>query len=185
MSKMNLKKMTMAFSAIADPMPEVTQTPVKAPSKANVVSQKIAELKARVKAAGVPETSPKVIAVKEPKVTKTKPVKVAKVKAVKAPKVVVEGDEKTFTVAGTSVRKGEMKMRFANDLVTRVKILEKDKHTEINLVELPTAMTKPEIIAYFSQHPELSVNGVALDNKKVAMTSRSKKQAVTENPAEV
>jgi len=199
---MNLKKMTMAFAAIADPMPEVVaQTPVvKAPSKANIVSQKLAELKAKVKAAGVPETVtdvkvPKVKAVKEVKVKavkvpKVKAVKEVKVKAVKvpkvkAPKVVTDTDERTFTVAGSSVRKGEMKMRFANDLVSRVKILEKDKHTDINLVELPNPMTKAEIVAYFTNHPELGINGVALDNKNVAMAARSKKQAVAEAPAVV
>ena len=183
---MNLKKMTMAFAAIADPMPEVVaQTPVvKAPSKANIVSQKLAELKAKVKAAGVPET---VTDVKVPKVKAVKEVKVKAVKVpkVKAPKVVTDTDERTFTVAGSSVRKGEMKMRFANDLVSRVKILEKDKHTDINLVELPNPMTKAEIVAYFTNHPELGINGVALDNKNVAMAARSKKQAVAEAPAVV
>ena len=52
-----------------------------------------------------------------------------------------------FKVSGVSKYKGEVKVRFANDM-TRVKILDKNGHTEINLVELPTAMDKPEIVKY-------------------------------------
>lgn len=54
----------------------------------------------------------------------------------------------TFKVAGTSkLPTGETKVRFANDM-TRVKVLLKGGHTDIDLVELPKAMTKEEIVAY-------------------------------------
>ncbi len=54
----------------------------------------------------------------------------------------------TFKVAGTSkLPTGETKVRFANDM-TRVKVLLKGGHTDIDLVELPKAMTKEDIVAY-------------------------------------
>ena len=54
---------------------------------------------------------------------------------------------KTFTVVGTSNLNGKVKVRFANDM-TRVKVLVKSGHTDINLFELPEAMTKDAAIAY-------------------------------------
>jgi hypothetical protein len=55
-------------------------------------------------------------------------------------------DTKTFAVGGVSKSKGSYKVRFAGDM-TRVKILAKTD-TDINLVELPKAMTKPELVAF-------------------------------------
>jgi len=58
-------------------------------------------------------------------------------------------NEKTFTVAGTATNSdGTAKARFANDLVARVKILNKAGCTNINLVELPRAMTKLEALQH-------------------------------------
>jgi len=58
-------------------------------------------------------------------------------------------NEKTFTVAGTATNAdGTAKARFANDLVARVKILNKAGCTNINLVELPRAMTKLEALQH-------------------------------------
>ena len=53
----------------------------------------------------------------------------------------------TFTVAGVSKHNGEFKVRFANDIM-RVKVLEKNKHTGIDLIELPREMAKEDIPAY-------------------------------------
>lgn len=50
--------------------------------------------------------------------------------------------EKTFTVAGTSNLYGVVKFRFANDIKSRRKVLERNGHTDIQLMELPTEMTK-------------------------------------------
>ena len=45
--------------------------------------------------------------------------------------------EKLFTVAGTATNAdGTVKVRFANDLVARIKILNNNNCTNINLVEL-------------------------------------------------
>lgn len=57
--------------------------------------------------------------------------------------------EKLFTVAGTATNPdGTTKARFANDIVARIKILSKAKCTNINLVELPRAMTKLEALQH-------------------------------------
>lgn len=55
--------------------------------------------------------------------------------------------DKRFAVAGVSTQNGETKIRFANDMM-RIKILQKNGHTDINLVELPSEMTKSEAVAY-------------------------------------
>ena len=55
-----------------------------------------------------------------------------------------------FTVAGTSVLNGSTKIRFANDFVTRVKVLGRNGHTAINLVELPQAMGKEDAVRFLS-----------------------------------
>ena len=57
--------------------------------------------------------------------------------------------EKLFTVAGTAKNAdGTVKARFANDLVSRIKILNKAGCTDINLVELPSAMTKLQALQH-------------------------------------
>jgi hypothetical protein len=53
----------------------------------------------------------------------------------------------TFTVAGVSKQNGEIKVRFANDML-RVKVLEKNGHSGIDLIQLPREMAKADIPAY-------------------------------------
>jgi hypothetical protein len=57
--------------------------------------------------------------------------------------------EKKFAVAGVSTLNGKTKVRFAND-ATRVKILAKNGHTDVELIDLPNEMTKGEIAAYMT-----------------------------------
>ena len=52
--------------------------------------------------------------------------------------------DKKFSVAGVSTLAGKTKIRFANDSM-RVKILAKNGHSDVDLVELPREMTKAEI----------------------------------------
>ena len=52
--------------------------------------------------------------------------------------------DKKFAVAGVSTHEGKTKVRFANDTM-RIKILAKNGHTDVNLVDLPREMTKAEI----------------------------------------
>ena len=63
--------------------------------------------------------------------------------------------DKLFKVGGVSKTKGQYKVRFAGDM-TRVKILAKTD-SDINLLELPTAMTKPDLVA-FLKSTELYAN---------------------------
>lgn len=53
-----------------------------------------------------------------------------------------------FKIVGVSTFKGITKVRFANDMVSRVKILNKEGHTDINLRELDTPMSKPDAVTY-------------------------------------
>ena len=55
--------------------------------------------------------------------------------------------EKRFSVAGVSTLEGKTKIRFANDAM-RVKILGKNGHTDVDLVDLPREMTKAEIATH-------------------------------------
>jgi len=54
---------------------------------------------------------------------------------------------KTFIVAGVSTLKGKTKLRFAND-VMRIKILDKNGHEDVHMINLPAAMTKGEIAQF-------------------------------------
>ena len=56
--------------------------------------------------------------------------------------------DKLFTVCGISKLGGEYKVRFANDMVSRVKILNKDGHKDINLMELPNALSKADCVKH-------------------------------------
>jgi hypothetical protein len=61
-----------------------------------------------------------------------------------------------FKVAGVSATKGQFKVRFANDM-TRVKMLSKAGQTDIELIELPKAISKPEAVT-FLKSTELYAN---------------------------
>lgn len=52
-----------------------------------------------------------------------------------------------FSHAGVSRLNGDFKVRFANDQL-RVKILAKNGHKDIDIIELPEAMTKADAVAY-------------------------------------
>ena len=75
--------------------------------------------------------------------------------------------DKLFTVAGTATNPdGTTKARFANDLVARIKILNKAKCTNINLAELPRAMTKLEALQFLTEQGITSGDaGFAVANK--------------------
>lgn len=53
-----------------------------------------------------------------------------------------------FRVTGISTSNGVTKVRYANDLVSRVKMLNKNGHTDINIFELPTALSKLDCVRY-------------------------------------
>jgi len=88
--------------------------------------------------------------------------------------------EKTFTVAGTAKNSdGTVKARFANDLVARIKILNKAGCTDINLVELPREMTKLEALQYLTEQGITEGDaGFAVANKLAEKAKLAKKGEV-------
>lgn len=88
--------------------------------------------------------------------------------------------EKLFTVAGTATNAdGTVKARFANDLVARIKILNKAGCTDINLVELPRAMTKLEALQYLQETQSPTGDaGYAVANKLAEKTKIAKRDQV-------
>ena len=87
--------------------------------------------------------------------------------------------EKLFTVAGTATNpNGTTKARFANDLVARIKILNKAGCTAINLVELPSAMTKLQALQYLQEQGVTGDAGYAVANKLAEKTKIAKKGEV-------
>ena len=87
--------------------------------------------------------------------------------------------DKLFTVAGTATHKGVTKVRFANDLVARIKILNKAGATNINLVELPSAMTKLDALKYLSEQGITEGDaGYAVASKMAEKTKVAKKGEV-------
>ncbi len=88
--------------------------------------------------------------------------------------------EKTFTVAGTATNSdGTVKVRFANDLVARIKILNKNNCTNINLVELPKTMTKMEAL----QH--LQTLGITAGDAGFAVANKLAEKAKVAKKGEV
>jgi hypothetical protein len=61
-----------------------------------------------------------------------------------------------FTVAGVSNNKGVIKVRFCSDYVLRVKNLQKQGDTDINLIELPVPMTKVDACNYLLEKEEFT-----------------------------
>ena len=86
--------------------------------------------------------------------------------------------EKTFTVVGTAVNKnGTIKVRWANDLVSRIKILDKAECTDIDLIELPEGLTKLAAAEYFLANKQgLSEAQKEILEIKIAEKTRSAKR---------
>lgn len=82
--------------------------------------------------------------------------------------------DKLFTVAGVSKGKDSYKVRFANDLVSRIKILSKSDH-DVQLLELPNGMTKSDVVS-FLKTSALYANPVY---KEAIDTADAKYNAVT------
>jgi predicted deacetylase len=65
----------------------------------------------------------------------------------------------TFKVAGITVHNGNAKVRFTDDMVRRVKQFSKGGASRIDLVELPSEMTKLESLAYLQAHVDFQSAG--------------------------
>jgi hypothetical protein len=60
----------------------------------------------------------------------------------------------TFKVAGITTHNGNSKVRFTDDMVRRVKQFSKGGATRIDLVDLPSEMTKVEALKYLQAHAD-------------------------------
>ena len=83
--------------------------------------------------------------------------------------------EKLFTVAGTAAQHGLTKVRFANDLVARVKILDKNGCTDIQLFELPEPMSKLQALKFLKEQNMGGDAGYAVDAKLAEKIREAKK----------
>jgi hypothetical protein len=83
--------------------------------------------------------------------------------------------DKTYTVVGTSVCNGKMKVRWATDMM-RIKVLQRTGHSDIELFELPSAMTKTAAVQYM-----IDTHGAKLSHERVlaAREALAKRSEVT------
>ena len=81
----------------------------------------------------------------------------------------------TFKFAGVSTLNGKMKARFANDQM-RVKVLAKNGHKDIDIIELKNPMTKEDAVAFL-----LSIN-FDNGNKEVRAALEAAKEKRSEAP---
>ena len=87
--------------------------------------------------------------------------------------------EKLFTVAGTATNPdGTTKARFANDLVARIKILNKAGCTNITLEELPHAMTKLQALQFMQDKALTGDASYVVASKLAEKTKLAKKGEV-------
>ena len=101
--------------------------------------------------------------------------------------------DKLYTVCGVSTQNGETKARFANDTM-RIKVLAKNGHKDIQLVELPQEMTKIEAAKFTMTLPEFSGADAQAalqeylnkhDRAARVTVKAAVKKAVTKKPAKV
>lgn len=86
---------------------------------------------------------------------------------------------KLFTIAGYSNLNGRVKLRVATGTVARrTAVLKSAGHTDINLVELPTPMTRQDAVAFV----ESQFKGVELFKSKVAaLNTKAKRELSAED----
>jgi hypothetical protein len=82
-----------------------------------------------------------------------------------------------FSHAGVSRLNGEFKVRFANDAL-RVKVLAKNGHKDIDMIELKEPMSKEDAIAYLISIDFATQNGVTNAEVEMALQEAVDKRAV-------
>jgi len=88
---------------------------------------------------------------------------------------------KSFTHAGVSKLDGEFKVRFANDSL-RTKVLIKNGHTDIDIIELKHAMTKEDAVAFLISIDFDNGNAAVRAALEVEVDKRSPKAASKDKP---
>jgi hypothetical protein len=83
---------------------------------------------------------------------------------------------KSFTHAGVSKQDGEFKVRFANDAM-RTKVLIKNGHTDIDIIELKHAMTKEDAVAYLMEIDFATKDGATNEAVQAALAAELDKRS--------
>lgn len=144
MSKINLKKLTMAFATAAAPADPVANTVAPTAKVAKPIATRNTD-------------SPRIS--KTPKVAKT--VKTPRTVANKErdPNSLLSNNLRLYTAVGTTTFKGVTKIWFANETATRVKNMIKDGHVNVEFATLPKPMSKADALNYLADNPSaLSVD---------------------------
>ena len=96
----------------------------------------------------------------------------------------------TFKVAGITIHNGNSKVRFTDDMVRRVKQFSKGGATRIDLIELPSEMTKIEALKYLQAHADYQsaddqalINDALEDREKTANKGEVKVTATKAKPS--
>lgn len=94
-----------------------------------------------------------------------------------------------FKVAGITTHGDMTKVRFTDDLVRRIKQFSKGGATRIDLIELPSAMTKVEALKYLQTHADFqspadqaTISDSLSDRTKVAKVKAVKAPKVAKTP---
>jgi hypothetical protein len=88
----------------------------------------------------------------------------------------------TFTHAGVSTLNGKTKVRFANDEM-RVKILIKNGHRDIDIVQLRHAMSKEDAVAFLMEIDFATRDGVTNPAVQAALDEAAGKRGVKPAPS--
>jgi hypothetical protein len=87
-----------------------------------------------------------------------------------------------FKVAGLTTHNGNTKVRFTDDMVRRIKQFTKGGASRIDLVELPSEMTKVEALNYLAKCPEFQSAG---DQATIADTLADKTKEASKGTVKV
>ena len=87
----------------------------------------------------------------------------------------------TFTHAGVSTLNGKTKVRFANDAL-RVKILAKNGHKDIDIVQLKHPMSKEDAVAYLMEIDFATRDGATNPAVQAALEEAAGKRGVKAAP---
>lgn len=90
--------------------------------------------------------------------------------------------KQTFKVAGITTHNTVSKVRFTDDMVRRVKQFGKGGATRIDLIELPSEMTKVEALKYMQAHSDFQS---AEDQALIADALADREKTVTKREVKV
>lgn len=90
--------------------------------------------------------------------------------------------EQTFKVAGITIHNGNAKVRFANDMIRRIKQFTKGGHERVDFIELPAEMVKIEALKYLQAHEQFQS---AADQATIADTLADKVKEASKGEVKV